>query len=56
MNRGYPGEELTAAGLQNAEHHLYRLLTQDDPDSAHARYNALIRRLVSFKRAAECAR
>ncbi len=39
-----------------AEHRLYRLLTQDDPDSAHARYNALIRRLVSFERAAECAR
>jgi hypothetical protein len=56
MNRGYPGEEPIAAGLQNAEHRLYRLLTQDDPDSAHARYNALIRRLVSFKRAAECAR
>ena len=34
---------------------LYHLLSQDDPDAAHARYNAFIRRLVSFERAAECA-
>ena len=37
-----------------AEHRLYDLLSVDDPDSAHSRYNALIRRLVSFERAAEC--
>lgn len=37
-----------------AEHRLYDLLASDDPDSAHSRYNALIRRLVSFERAAEC--
>jgi len=37
-----------------AEHRLYDLLATDDPDSAHSRYNALIRRLVSFERAAEC--
>lgn len=36
------------------EHRLYDLLAIDDPDSAHSRYNALIRRLVSFERAAEC--
>jgi hypothetical protein len=36
------------------EHRLYALLSVDDPDSAHSRYNALIRRLVSFERAAEC--
>jgi hypothetical protein len=35
---------------------LYELLRRDDPDAAHARYNALVRRLVSFERAAECAR
>ena len=35
---------------------LYELLRQSDPDSAHARYNALVRRLVSFERAAECAK
>jgi hypothetical protein len=37
------------------EHRLYELLAQDDPDAAHSRYNALIRRLVSFERAAERA-
>ncbi len=36
------------------EHRLYDLLAEDDPDEAHSRYNALIRRLVSFERAAEC--
>ena len=30
------------------------LLASDDSDSAHSRYNALIRRLVSYERAAEC--
>src|SRR5204863_7699959 len=38
------------------EHRLYELLAIYDSDSAHARYNALIRRLVSFERAAECAK
>lgn len=38
------------------EQRLYRLLEQDDPATAHSRFNALIRRLVSFERAAECAR
>jgi hypothetical protein len=37
------------------EHRLYGLLAAEDQDSAHSRYNALIRRLVSFERAAECA-
>ena len=36
------------------EHRLYRLLAARDSDAAHSRYNALIRRLVSFERAAEC--
>ncbi len=36
------------------EHRLYALLSRTDPDSAHSRYNALIRRLVSYERAAEC--
>ena len=35
------------------EHRLYHLLAQDGEDSAHGRYNALIRKLVSFERAAE---
>lgn len=34
---------------------LYQNLSRSNPDAAHARYNALIRRLVSFERAAECA-
>ena len=35
----------------NPEHRLYDLLATSEPDSAHSRYNALIRRLVSFERA-----
>ena len=34
---------------------LYQRLSAEDSDAAHGRYNALIRRLVSFERAAECA-
>jgi hypothetical protein len=41
--------------LPSAEHRLYELLAAEDSDAAHSRYNALIRRLVSFERAAECA-
>ena len=42
------------ATLESPEHRLYAVLARDDSDRAHARYNALIRRLVSFERAAEC--
>ena len=38
------------------EHRLYGLLIEDGADGAHARYNALLRRLVSFERALACAR
>jgi hypothetical protein len=38
------------------EHRLYDRLAADDPDGAHSSYNALIRRLVSFERTAECVR
>jgi hypothetical protein len=38
------------------ERRLYALLARDDAPSAHGRYNALIRRLVSFERAAESIR
>jgi hypothetical protein len=41
--------------LESPEHRLYELLRREDADSAHSRYNALVRRLVSFERAAECA-
>ena len=42
--------------FEEPEEHLYLLLARDDPAGAHARYNALVRRLVSFERAAESAR
>lgn len=48
------GLELPDQLPQNPEHRLYDLLAQHDPDSAHSRYNAFIRRLVSYERAAEC--
>lgn len=48
------GLELPEQLPQNPEHRLYNLLSQDDQDSAHSRYNAYIRRLVSYERAAEC--
>ena len=41
--------------ITEPERKLYELLAETHPDSAHSRYNALIRRLVSFERAAECA-
>lgn len=42
--------------ISEPERRLYALLQAADSDAAHSRYNALIRRLVSFERAAECAR
>lgn len=42
--------------IPSPELRLYELLAREDSDSAHSRYNALVRRLVSFERAAECAR
>ena len=38
------------------EDRLYAKLAAEDSDSAHSRYNALIRQLVSFERAAECVK
>ncbi|HZT07902.1 MAG TPA: hypothetical protein VFC51_12790 [Chloroflexota bacterium] len=40
--------------LPDPEKRLYALLSVTGADSAHSRYNALIRRLVSFERAAAC--
>lgn len=34
---------------------LYEMLAEEESDSAHGRYNALVRRLVSFERASACA-
>ena len=50
---------LTAVGLTipnpfpSPEHRLYALLSAEEPASAHSRYNALIRRLVSYESGAE---
>jgi hypothetical protein len=40
--------------LPDPEHRLYERLAGEDPDSAHSRYNALLRRLTSFEDALEC--
>jgi len=40
--------------IPDAEHRLYDRLSRAHGNAAHSRYNALIRRLVSFERAAEC--
>jgi hypothetical protein len=40
--------------VEMPEHRLYSLLAAEHPDAAHSRYNALIRRLVSFEHAAAC--
>lgn len=37
--------------FEHAERRLYDLLAQQHGDAAHSRYNALVRRLVSFERA-----
>lgn len=50
------GIELPNQLPKNPEHRLYDLLSKDDEDSAHSRYNSLIRKLVSFERAAECVK
>jgi hypothetical protein len=52
-------ERMRRAGLSvgpaiaSPEHALHEALRREDSDGAHARYNALIRRLVSFERALE---
>jgi hypothetical protein len=42
------------APLSDPEPRLYERLAREDPDSAHSRYNALLRRLTSFESALEC--
>ena len=41
--------------IASPEHRLYEFLSAEEPDTAHSRYNALVRRLDSFERAAERA-
>jgi hypothetical protein len=51
------GVDVPAAAdlIQSPEHGLYDLLEARNEATAHGRYNALIRRLVSFESAAEHA-
>jgi hypothetical protein len=49
------GFEVTSP-FARPEHRLYARIAQAGSDAAHARYNALLRRLVSFERAWPCAR
>lgn len=50
-----PASWFANAPDRSPEHRLYLRLARTDGDSAHSRYNALVRRLVSFERAAACA-
>ena len=49
------GLVVPAAAVERPAHRLYDLLAAEDPADAHGRYNALLRRIVSFARAAEHA-
>lgn len=48
--------EIPSAFAKYPEHRLYDLLAAADSDSAHSKYNALVRKLVSFERALPCVR
>jgi hypothetical protein len=48
------GYQLTSP-FDSPEHRLYLCLAREKGNAAHSAYNALIRRLVSFERAAQCA-
>ena len=48
------GLTVPPTAVPSPEHQLYELLTRASGDAAHGMYNALLRRLVSFERAAEC--
>jgi hypothetical protein len=52
----HAGLVVPGAVFRSPERRLYDRLASEDSDSAHSRYNALIRRLVSCERALECAR
>ena len=50
------GMEIPDVSASNPEHRLYDLLAIENPNSAHSKYNALIRKLVSFERALPCVK
>ncbi len=60
VSLGAPGLRALGFGVHqpfaDAELRLYRLLAVHHGAGAHARYNALVRRMVSFQRAGACAR
>jgi hypothetical protein len=43
------------APIDSPEHKLYLLLAREKGNAAHSSYNALLSRLVSFERTAQCA-
>lgn len=45
-----------ARPIDDPELRLYRHLAARHGDGAHSRYNALVRRVVSYQRSARCAR
>jgi hypothetical protein len=49
------GIPVPEAKFEHPERRLYEILAREDQDSAHSRYNSLLRKLVSFEDAAECA-
>lgn len=49
------GIDVPHVETERPAHALYELLAAEDPASAHGRYNSLVRRLVSYLRAAEHA-
>jgi len=53
-----PGAELVLPGIEDLRHGVESvpaLLASELGDAAHSRYNALLRRLLSFAHAAACA-
>jgi hypothetical protein len=50
----HAGVEVPNEVFTTPEHRLYLKLAEIHGNGAHSKYNALIRRLVSFERAAEC--
>lgn len=49
------GYDIPSGGEGSPGHRLYEVLSEKDEGNAHSHYNALIRRMVSFARAAERA-
>jgi hypothetical protein len=48
------GIDIPEPVFASPEHRLYLKLAETHGNGAHSQYNSLIRRLVSFERAAEC--